>query len=326
MPTTLRTAAGAAALALGLFSTAAASAETLEWTAGQIGGGWYTMASGMAKLIMDENPDLTIRVVPGGGTANPSKVQKEQSQLGMGLDIFTRAAREGKGIYEGAPHDKLMMIGQSFSDNYMHLLRGEGQPHDFEELFTDAQGVSLAVTEAGSSDEQTFRYVLDYYGTSYEDLRNNRGFKINHGNYSEMADQFKDGQVNYVFLTLGIPGAAVIDMAQGRSAELVPWPEELRQDFQETYGYQLGAFPPDTYPEAQDGEVPTIIMATTLMVHEDVSEEAVYTITKTLCEHQDRLPGIHQSMEVFDCRTATENAPVPIHPGAMRYYEEQGYL
>jgi uncharacterized protein len=324
MATTCRTVAAAGALVLG-FSTVAV-AETLEWTSGQIGGGWYTMSSGMARLIMDEHPDLTLRVVPGGGTANPSKVQQGTSQLAMGLDIFAKAAREGTGIYEGAPHDKLLMIGQSFSDNYMHLVRGEGQPYDFEQLFTGAEGVNLAVTEAGSSDEQTFRYVLEHYGTSYEDLRGTRGFKINHGNYAEMADQFKDGQVDYVFFTLGIPGAAAIDMVQGRSTELLPWPEELRQEFQERYGYSLRDFPADTYPEAQDGEVPTIIMATTLMVHEDVSEETVYQITKTLCENQDKLPAIHQSMEVFDCRTATENAPVPIHPGALRYYEEQGYL
>jgi uncharacterized protein len=94
----------------------------------------------------------------------------------------------------------------------------------------------------------------------------------------------------------------------------------------QTYGYSKAVFPADTYPAAQDGDVPTIIMATTLMVGADVSEDAVYKITKTLCEHQGELPAIHQSMEVFDCATATENAPAPIHPGAQKYYKEKGYM
>jgi len=318
------TALGAAGvLAFGIGS---AAAETLEWTAGQIGGGWYTMSSGLAKIVMDEHPDLTIKVVPGGGTANPSKVQQGQSQLGMGLDIFTFAARNGTGIYEGTPHDKLMMIGMSFSDNYMHLIRGADMPLDFEGLFTEGENVGLAVTKAGSSDEQTFRYVMDYYGTSYEDLRDNRGFKINHGNYAEMASQFKDGQVDYVFFTLGIPGSAAIEMIDGRDSELLPWPQDVIDGLSEQYGYKVGPFPADTYPDAQDGPVPTLIMGTTLMVHADVSEDTVYRITRTLCENVDKLPSIHQSMDVFDCATAAQNPPAPIHPGAEKYYKEQGYL
>ena len=318
-----QTVAAAAALTIGIAS--AAAAETLEWTAGQIGGGWYTMASGMAKLVMDANPDLTIKVVPGGGTANPSKVQKNQSQLGMGLDIFTFAARNGTGIYQGAPHDQLMMIGMSFSDNYMHLLRAKDAQLDFEGLFKDGKDVHLAVTKAGSSDEQTFRYVMDYYGTSYDDLRDNRGFKINHGNYSEMASQFKDGQVDYVFFTLGIPGAAAIEMLEGRNAELVPWPKDVQEGLHEKYGYKVGAIPAGTYPD-QTEDVPTLIMGTTLMVNAEVSEDAVYEITKTLCENTAKLPDIHQSMAVFDCATAAKDPPAPIHPGAAKYYQEKGYM
>ncbi len=318
-----QTVAAAGALAIGI--TSAAAAETLEWTAGQIGGGWYTMASGMAKLLMDANPDLTIKVVPGGGTANPSKVQKGQSQLGMGLDIFTFAARNGTGIYDGAPHDKLMMIGMSFSDNYMHLLRAKNAPLDFAGLFKDGKDVALAVTKAGSSDEQTFQYVMDYYGTSYDDLRDNRDFKINHGNYSEMASQFKDGQVDYVFFTLGIPGAAAIEMLEGRNAELVPWPKDVQQALHDKYGYKIGVIPAGTYPD-QSEDVPTVIMGTTLMVNADVSEDTVYQITKTLCENTDKLPDIHQSMSVFDCATAAKDPPAPIHPGAARYYKEKGYM
>src|SRR5262249_36305826 len=90
-----------------------ASAQTVEWVAGQLGGGWYTRSSGMAKLVQDKNPGLQGKVVPGGGTANPSKVQKGDSQFGMGLDIFAKAARDGTGIYQGNAHSKLLMIGQS---------------------------------------------------------------------------------------------------------------------------------------------------------------------------------------------------------------------
>jgi uncharacterized protein len=310
-----------AAVAFGLAS--AAQAQSIEFVAGQLGGGWYTMASGMAKLMQDANPGLTVKVVPGGGTANPGKIQLGQSQLGMGLDIFAKAARDGKGPYEGKPHDKIVMIGQSFSDNYLHFIRAQGAPLGFAEAFK-GKDVKLGVTKAGSSDEMTFRYVLDYYGTSYDKMRG-AGYKIVQGDYNELSSAFKDGQIDYVFLVLGIPGAAVIDMAQGRKAELVNWPDDLAKKFAEQYGYSRGAFPKTTYPTLQAADSPTIIMATTLMVGADVSEEVVYKVTKTLCEQQKTLPNIHASMDVFDCKTAVTNRPVPVHPGAMKYYREKGF-
>ena len=316
--------AAVAACALGL--STAASAETLEWTSGQLGGGWYTMVTGLAKIIMDANPDLTIKVVPGGGTANPSKVDSGKSQLGFGVDIFTFAAVKGKGLYEGKPHQNLRLIGQSFSNSYLQFLRAKGAPYDFKTFFTDGKNANLSVTKAGSSTEKLFTYIMAQYGTSYDDLRKNRGIKINHGNYSEMASQFKDRQVDYAFGTLALPGAAYIDMILSRDAELLEIPADLAKALGEEYGYKTGVIPAGTYPKAQDRDLRTLVIGTTFDVHVGVSEDTVYKIAKALCENRDKLISIHKSMEVYDCKTATVGAPSPIHPGAARYYKEKGYM
>ena len=305
-------------------SVSAAQAQTIEWVAGQLGGGWYTMASGMAKLVQDKNPGLQVKVVPGGGTANPTKIEQGQSQLGMGLDIFAKAAADGTGIYQGKPHKKLMMIGQSFSDNYLHVIRADGAPLGFEEIFK-AKDVKIGVTKAGSSDEMSYRYVMEHYGTSYEQMRKN-GAKIVQGDYNELASAFKDKQVDYMFIVLGIPGAAVIDMSQGRGGELLAWPQPLREKMSKTYGYSIGDIPATTYPKYQKAAVPTIIMATTLMVSSDLPEAVAYNVTKTLCENTSELPKIHASMDVYNCKTAAKVQPVPVHPGAMKYYKEKGLM
>ena len=319
----VRIAAAAAALLASV--SFGAEAQTIEWVAGQLGGGWYTMSTGMAKLVEENNPGMTVKVVPGGGTANPSKIQQGQSQLGMGLDIFAKMARDGEGIYkERGAHNKIMMIGQSFSDNYLHFFKGTDAKLGFAEVFKEGKGVNIGVTKAGSSDEMTFRFVMDHYGTSYDNLRS-RGFKIVQGDYNELASAWKDKQVDYMFIVLGVPGAAVIDMTQSRKGELMAWPEDLRQTFKQKYGYSLNQFPAGTYPNLQTGPSPTIVMATTLMVSSDVPEDTVYKVTKTLCEHQGKLPTIHASMDVFDCKTAVENRPVPVHPGALKYYKEKGF-
>ncbi len=315
--------AGAGVIVFGM--AVAANGAEVQFSAGQLGGGWYTMSSGIAKLVMDANADMTVKVVPGGGTANPSVIQKGKTDFGMGLDIFTFAARNGKDLYADKPHDKLLMVGQSFSDNYLHFIRGKGKEYDLEGLLTKAKNVNIAVTQSGSSDEITFRYVMNYFGTNYDDLRKNRGFKINHGNYNEIASQFKDGQVDYVFMSQGIPGAAVVEMIQGRDTELVPWPAKLTADLSKQYGYTDGSFPPDTY-KGQVGQPKTLVMATTLMVGAHVDEDVVYKFTKAICDNESKLPSIHQGLAVFHCQKAATAHAIDLHPGAIKAYKELGFL
>ncbi len=302
----------------------AAQAQTIEFVAGQLGGGWYVMSTGMAKLMQDKNSGLTVKVVPGGGTANPTKVERGDSQLGMGLDIFAKAAHDGTGIYEGKPHKKLRMVGQSFSDNYLHFLRAANAPEKLDTIMSK-KDIKIGVTKAGSSDEMTYRFVMEHYGQSYDKLRGN-GWKIVQGDYNELASAFKDGQVDYMFIVLGIPGAAVIDMSKGRKSELMAWPADLSSAMAKKYGYSQGAFPKTTYPDAQSGEVPTIIMATTLMTSADVPDDTIYKVTKTLCENTGELPKIHASMDVFNCKTAVKTQPIPVHPGAAKYFKEKGLM
>ena len=92
------------------FIRTASAQTTIEWVAGSVGGGWYTMAAGLSSLIREENPDLQIRVVPGGGLANSTRINNNQSQMGWGIDAFSASAVQGIEPYS-AKHDKLRCLG-----------------------------------------------------------------------------------------------------------------------------------------------------------------------------------------------------------------------
>jgi uncharacterized protein len=305
-------------------ATGIAQAQTIEWTAGQLGGGWYTIVTGTSKLIEAKAAGLTVKVVPGGGAANPTKVQNGQSQLGMSIDIFAKMAHDGSGTYVGKAHPKLMMIGQSLGDTPYHMIRAANAKLGFDEVFT-GKDVKIGVVKAGATDEIAFRWVMEHYGQTYDSLRA-KGYKIVQADYAELTSAFKDGQIDYVFFAQGLPGAAVIDMATGREAQLLDFPKKLTDYIYSKYGMGTGLIPAGTYPKYQTKDVAVMSMATTLITSSDVAEEVVYKFTKALCESQPQLPTVHASLKDFDCKTAVNVRPVPVHPGALRYYKERNWV
>jgi len=165
---------------------------------------------------------------------------------------------------------------------------------------------------------------MKYYGTGYEDMKK-RGVKINHANYVKLSNQYRDRLIDYVFVNLGLPGAAVNDMLTSRQGGIYPLPKSMMKDFGASYGYTPGIIKAGTY-KGQSDDVATGKMGTVIMVNKSVSEDVVYKVTKAICENQARLTDIHDSMASYKCSTAIKNAPIPAHPGALKYYKETGYV
>lgn len=113
---------GAAAALASPFVRTAQAQQTFEFVAGSVGGGWYTIAAGFSSLIAEENPEIRLRVVPGGGLANSTRVNNNQSQVGFGIDTFAAAARAGSEPYT-AKHENMSSLGVGYSPTEHNLIR-----------------------------------------------------------------------------------------------------------------------------------------------------------------------------------------------------------
>ena len=88
----------------------------------------------------------------------------------------------------------------------------------------------------------------------------------------------------------------------------------------------MGVIPKSVYPDMLDKDLVSPVMGTVVICHKSIPDDAVYAITKSICENADQLPQIHKSMRIFNPKTAWKNMPAPLHPGAEKYYKEAGYL
>jgi hypothetical protein len=314
-----------AALAAPMVRTAQAQ-QTFEWVAGSVGGGWYTMAAGLSSLIAEENPELRIRVVPGGGLANSTRVNNGQSQMGWGIDAFTAAAARGEEPYT-AKHERLRSLGTGYSPTEHNFLRrADAGPEGMREILLQ-RGLRIGTPQRSSTDEMTMQRILRFLGTSPDAIRSGGGRYLN-GSYTDIAGAFADGQVDYLYVALAKPAAILTEIGQGRrTARLVGFPEDVRRHLAQTYAYSEGVIPAGTYPALQSADVPVTTMDSVIMVHDSVPDEVAYRITRTLIRNRGtRLTQIHASMGAFDPAVAWKYDGVPLHPGAARAFREAGAM
>jgi len=317
-----------AILSVVLLALPATAQLSLTWTAGAVGGGWYAISGGMAELLR-EKAQLTIKVIPGGGTQNPVLVQKGEAEIGMGLPPLLDAAVKGEDPYQGHKMGDLRALAGNMSLNTFHFYVGAETPYanmTMDEIFKGKKPIRLAISKPGSSDVWVFEKVMEYYGMSYKDWEA-AGARFFRGSYTEQAGAFKDRNVDGTFTFLALPGASITEASVGRSLKLLAFPEPLLAHLGK-FGLGKGTIPAGTYPQAANARdtVVSATMGTTITVTTKMPNDMAYTITKALNDNPDRVRKIHASLADYDPAKAYLYLGVPLHPGAERYYREKGYL
>jgi uncharacterized protein len=90
-------------------------------------------------------------------------------------------------------------------------------------------------------------------------------------------------------------------------------------------GYVAGTIPAGSY-DGQPAEVPTAVIKTLLVTRDGVSDDLVYRMTKLLFDHLDLLVQTNPAAKDIAVAKAPFGLPVPLHPGAERYYREIGLV
>lgn len=310
-----------------VFSGALVHAQTFTWTAGGVGGGWYTIAGGISNIINEKSGGITVKVIPGGGTVNPGLVEKGDCDLGFGLPFLNVAAWNGEDPYD-KKHANLRAIAGGMSLNFFHFYVAADSPvKSMDEVFKQKKALRMGISPAGTSDEWVFRKVLAHYKVDYKDLEAS-GFKFFRGSYAEQASQFKDKNVDSVFTFLALPGAAITEASIGRNLRLLPFPKDVLQSLLK-YGIESGKIPAGTYPKAANAneEVTTAVAGSVILANKGMSNDAAYRIAKAIHENLDPFRKIHGSLVPYEAKHAvTGLGLIPLHPGAEKYYKEKGIL
>ena len=329
-------------LALGIltFTGAAGAADlkvtkpvTMTWAAGGVGGGWYVQAGGIARMIAEANPNIVLKVVPGGGVVNPVRVSRHKDDIGWGITFVDKMAFKGQAPVYKKPNPDVRSLGGIFGIYHIHVLAaretGISSMDQIADMIKAGKAIKVAAPMKGTSDLPLMNAIMDYYGISFDKIKA-AGGKVFNAVYSDMVNLYKDKHVDYVFTHLGLPGAAITEMSVSRDSTLVSLSDACIAQLHTEYG-TLGkdtgkaVIPKGTY-KGQDTDIPTVVSAGELLVNQDVPENVAYTIIKTICENKEELYKINPANKLFVPETGWKNVAVPLHSGAEKYYKDAGFL
>jgi TRAP transporter TAXI family solute receptor len=305
---------------------ATAQQKDLTWTAGQVGGGWYAQAGGFVELIKSKDPKFNIKVVPGAGIQNMSKLQQGETEIAWGLPPFIVASYQGQDPYKDKhPDMRLVMNGLGFV-HIQWCVPADSAYKSIREIFEAKKPITIGTTPPGGSDEWVMRKVFEFYKTTYADVRG-RGGKVILVSYSDLATQYRDRNMDIFFANLAVPGAAIQEASLARKMRILPMDDDLIK-FMEGLGLSRGVIPKGSYKDVvnNDVDIPTIAMANTIVANAKVADQAVYQLTKILLGNVDAVRKVHPAFKDFNPKDAVRLANVPLHPGAARAYKEAGLL
>jgi TRAP transporter TAXI family solute receptor len=142
--------------------------------------------------------------------------------------------------------------------------------------------------------------------------------------FADSADGLKDGKIDAAFIVAGAPTAAITELCTTNSAYLVPIDGEIAQNlFASSPFYTAYTIPAGTYA-GQDADVTTVTVKATLIVSASASEDDVYNLCKAIFDNADAIAAENGKGAELSIENATSGMIVPFHPGAAKYFQEQG--
>lgn len=309
---------------IGLVATVAfalagpASAQTttrLSIGTGGTGGVYYPMGGGMAAVLSKHVPGWEATAeVTGASVANLQLIGQGKQDFGFTMADSAWDATKGLGKFKGREVDaRTLMV---LYPNKMHVVTVEGNGVN---SVADLKGKRISTGEPNSGTEVMSLRLLEAAGI-VKDVERERL------SVAEGVNAIKDRKIDGLIWVGGVPTAAITDLAAtpGIKIKLLDH-AQYAEAMNKKWGplYVNGTIPSGSY-QGQDKQVSNIDVWNLLVADKKMTDEMAYTIVKTLMEKKDELVAVHREAKNITLEAQAGSSPIPMHPGARKYFEEQG--
>ncbi|WP_339463292.1 TAXI family TRAP transporter solute-binding subunit [Pseudomonas sp. EA_105y_Pfl2_R69] len=299
-------------------STAVLAAPTfINILTGGTSGVYYPIGVGLSQLYSNgiEGSKTSVQATKAS-VENLNLLQSGRGELALALGDSVADAWNGvEDAGFKAPLKKLRAIAGTYP-NYIQIVANKESGIN---TLADLKGKRISVGAPKSGTELNARAIFAAAGLSYEDMG-----KVEFLPYAESVELIKNRQLDATLQSSGLGMAAIRDLAATLPINFVAIPAEITAKIGNA-AYQAASIPAGTY-DGQDSDVPTVAITNILVSHDGVSEDVAYQMTKLMFDNLERLGNAHSAAKDIKLEGAAKDLPIPLHPGAERFYKEVGAL
>jgi TRAP transporter TAXI family solute receptor len=283
---------------------------------GGTSGVYYPLGVALGKLYGDKIPGIKTQVqATRASVENLQLLEQGRGEIAFTLGDSLKAAWDGdEEAGFKAKLGKLRTLGAIYP-NYIQLVATKESGIN---TIADLKGKSLSVGAVRSGTELNTRAILTAAGLSYKDLG-----KVEYLPFAESVDLMKNRQLGATLQSAGLGVSSIRDLAASNEIVVVAVPKATVDKIGPPF--VAVDIPANTY-KGQDKAVPTAAVINYLVTHSGVSDDLAYQMTKLVFENLPDLASAHSAAKEITLAGAPKDSPIPLHPGAERYYREKGLI
>ena len=303
-----------AASTLLVVATPVFAQEQLSIATGGTGGVYFPMGGGLAEIINGKIDGYSATAeVTGASVENMGLVATGDADLAIALADTVQQGYTGTGRFEGNALPMVRGLASLYA-NMIQIVALEGSGITTLE---DLRGKRVSVGAPGSGTEVNAAAILNANGMTYDDIDEQRL------NFNETADALANGDIDAGFWSVGAPTSSILNLATTNSIVMI----EL-SDAEIAAARAADPIFAQTTLDAgiYDGVGATTVLGVpnVLVVSSEMSDDLAYAITSAMFENIEDLRAVHPAANQTTVEFTLAATPIPLHPGAIRYFEEIG--
>ncbi len=296
------------------------------FTTATTGGTYYPVGVAVAtltKIKLEPKFNISLTAISSAGSGENIKLlRNNEAQFALLQGLYGAWAWNGTGKFKETGSQRYLRSITMLWQNVEHFaintdLVRSGNLSDLKML----RGKKFSIGKKNSGTEGSGLHILTSLG-----FQPKKDFKLVNLGYGGSADSMQNGTIEGMNIPAGPPVDAIIRAFTALGKDITVLNCTKEQLMKINHGYALWSkyiIQAGTYP-GQDKEIKTLAQPNFLAVRNDVDDEAVYKILKTIYENLSFLNNIHPATKAMTLERAIDGLPIPLHPGASRFYREQG--
>jgi len=305
-----------------VMAPAAMAEEFITIGTGGVTGVYYPTGGAICRLVNKGRKEHGIRCSvesTGGSIYNINTIRAGELEFGVAQSDWQYHAYNGTSKFEeqGA-FEGLRAVFSVHPEPFTVVARADAGVTTFDDL----KGKRVNIGNPGSGQRGTMEVLLEAKGWTTDDFELATELKA-----AEQSAALCDNQIDAMVYTVGHPSGSIQEATTACDSVLVsvngPTIEKL---VAENSYYRKATIPGGMY-RGNDADVDTFGVGATFVTSADVSEEAVYTVVKSVFDNFEDFKKLHPAFANLDPQEmATAGLSAPLHPGAAKYYKEQGWI